>query len=54
MSRDVGDALTNRRDVRIDESRTKLAGQMTPEDRKAALAEIIWPATEQRNAEGWN
>lgn len=45
---EVGGALTNERNLRVDDAREKRARDMTPEERRAALAEIIRRAMEER------
>ncbi len=47
-AKEVGGVLTNQRDLRIDDQRRQRAADMTPEDRKAAIAEIIRQAMEAR------
>lgn len=49
-AKEVGGVLTNQRDVRIDDSRRQRAADMTPEDRKMAIAEVIRQAMELRAA----
>lgn len=49
-AKETGGLLTNQRDVRIDDSRRQRASELTPEDRKMALAEIIRQALEARDA----
>ncbi|OJU60540.1 MAG: hypothetical protein BGO08_10100 [Altererythrobacter sp. 66-12] len=45
---EVGGALTNERNLRVDDARVKRARDMTPEERQAALTEIIRRALEER------
>ena len=47
-AREVGGMLTNQHNVRIDDNRPKRAIDMSPEERRAAMAEIIRQAMEQR------
>lgn len=49
-AKEVGGVLTNQRDVRIDDSRRQRAADMTPEERKAAIAEVIRQVMEMRAA----
>lgn len=51
-AKEVGGVLTNQRDVRIDDSRRQRAADMSPEDRRLALAEVIRQVIEQRGAPG--
>lgn len=46
-AKEVGGVLTNERSLKVDDRRQRVA-DMTPEDRKAALAELIRQALEQR------
>lgn len=48
-AKETGGLLTNMRDVRIDDRRPR-ASELTPEDRKLAIAEIIRQAMEAREA----
>jgi len=47
-AKEVGGVLTNERSLKLDDRRVR-PEDMTPEDRKAALAELIRQALEQRN-----
>lgn len=47
-AKEVGGLLTNQREMRVDDTRRLRPSEMTPEDRKAALAEIIRQALESR------
>lgn len=47
---EVGGVLTNERNLKVDDSRTQRARDMTPEDRKLAMAELIRQALEMRAA----
>lgn len=47
-AKEVGGVLTNQRDLRIDDQRRPRAAEMTPEDRKAAITEVIRQAMELR------
>lgn len=49
---EVGGVLTNERNLRVDDSRRQRASEMTPEDRKAAVAELIRQALEGRDPPG--
>lgn len=51
-AKEVGGMLTNQHNVRIDDNQPKRAIDMTPEDRRAALAEIIRQALETRAEQG--
>ena len=44
---EVGGAMTNRRDLRIEENRRPRPADMTPEERRSAMAELIRKAMEQ-------
>lgn len=50
-AKEVGGVLTNERNVRVDDQRRQRAADMTPEDRRAALAELFRQAIEQRQLE---
>lgn len=47
-AKEVGGVLTNESKLRVDDARRKRAADMTPEERKAALAELFRQALEQR------
>ncbi len=47
-AKEVGGILTNQRELRVDDNRRPPPSAMSPEDRKAMLAEIIRTALEQR------
>ncbi len=47
-AKEVGGVLTNARNVRVEDSRPQRVRDMTPEDRKAAIAEVVRQAIEQR------
>lgn len=47
-AKEVGGVLTNQRDLRVDDQRRQRAADMTPEDRKMAIAEVIRQAMELR------
>lgn len=49
-AKEVGGVLTNERNLKVDDSRTQRARDMTPEDRKLAMAELIRQALEMRAA----
>jgi hypothetical protein len=49
-AKEVGGVLTNQRDVRIDDTRRQRAADLTPEDRKMAITEIIRQAMEAHAA----
>ena len=49
-AKEVGGVLTNLRDVRIDDSRRQRASEMTPEDRRLALEEVIRQVQEAARA----
>lgn len=49
-AKEVGGVLTNQRDVRIDDSRRQRAADLTPEDRKMAIAELVRQVIESRAA----
>ena len=51
-AKEVGGMLTNQHNVRIDDNRPKRAIDMTPEDRRAAVTEIIRQAMEKRAKQG--
>ena len=51
-AKEVGGILTNQRELRVDDSRRLTAREMTPEDRRAAMSEIIRQALEQRREAG--
>lgn len=51
-AKEVGGVLTNMRDVRIDDSRRQRAAEMTPEDRRGALAGIIADLMASRDPPG--
>jgi hypothetical protein len=46
-AKEVGGVLTNERNLRVDDSRRQRVADMTPEDRRLALAEIIRVAAEK-------
>lgn len=49
---EVGGVLTNQRDVKIQDDRKQAARDMTPEDRKMAVAELIRQAMDQMGKPG--
>lgn len=49
---EVGGAMTNRRDLRIDENRRPRPSDMTPEERRSAMAELIRQALEKMAERG--
>ena len=49
-AKEVGGVLTNERNLKVDYSRSPRPSDMTPEDRKAALAELIRQAIESAPA----
>lgn len=49
-AREVGGLLTNQHNVRIDDNRPKRAIDMNPEERRAALSDLIRQAIENRRA----
>lgn len=51
-AKEVGGVLTNERNLRVDDHRAPRVRDMTAEDRKAALAEVIRQALEQRQLAG--
>ena len=51
-AKEVGGIMTNQREVRVDDNRRMKAIDMTPEDRRAAMAEIIRQAIEKRAEQG--
>lgn len=51
-AKEVGGVLTNDRNVRIDDSRRQRAADMSPEDRKAAVTQIIAEAMAARDPPG--
>lgn len=51
-AKEVGGILTNQRELRVDDNRRQKAADMTPEDRRAAMAEIIRQAMENRDPPG--
>src|SRR5690606_28106427 len=50
-SQEVGGSLTNERNVRMDDSYERRVRDMTPEERRAKLADLIREAMEQRSEE---
>jgi hypothetical protein len=44
---EVGGAMTNRRDLRIDENRRPRPSDMSPEERRSAMAELVRQALEK-------
>ena len=51
-AKEVGGVLTNQRELKVDDSRRQRAAEMTPDDRRLALAEIIRSAMEARDPPG--
>ena len=49
---EVGGALTNQRGFHVEENRRQRVADMTPEDRRAAMAELIRQAMEGRDRDG--
>ena len=47
-AKEVGGILTNQRELRVDDNRRPKAIDLTPEERRSAMAEIIRVAMEQR------
>lgn len=51
-AKEVGGILTNERNVRVDDSRRQRASEMSSEDRRAALVQIIAEAMQSRDPPG--